>query len=195
MQIDSTISEKQASLLRQNARDRLRTGSTPDSGSPLDSDALALLYEMASNPARSSDALRLLQELQVYQVELDLQSTQLESNEREMSRELAHYRAMFALTPTACLMVCTEGYIFDANPSAAGLLGVGQDELGGRLLIEFLKPESHAPWNQLLRQLQAGEQSVGGEVLVEGGVGVPGPARLSVSVSPGDDAVLLLVAG
>ncbi|MEQ8515376.1 MAG: PAS domain-containing protein [Chromatocurvus sp.] len=160
----------------------------------LDGEALALLYAMASDPARSSDALRLLQELQVYQVELDLQRAQLESNEREMSRELVHYRALFALTPSACLVVAADGYIVDANPAAAALMGAACDDLAGRLLVDFLGPQSHAPWNRLLAQLKAGEQGIGGEVIASNVGDEPGLARLSVSISPEGDALLLTLA-
>lgn len=191
---DSTLSNQTSRFLRKSAENRLRSGSAPSSGGALDGEALALLYAMASDPARSGDALRLLHELQVYQVELDLQRAQLESNEREMSRELVHYRALFALTPTACLVVAAEGHIVDANPAAAGLLGAACDDLEGRLLVDFLRPESHAPWNGLLSRLKAGEQGVDCEVVVSTVGDGAAPARLSVSISPEGDALLLALA-
>ena len=142
MDVKTTNAEEQAGCLRQTAEDKLRTGAAPASGGPLDAEALALLYDMASDPRRSSDALRLLQELQVYQVELDLQRAQLESNEREMSHELARYRALYTLTPAAALVVTTGGHIVDANPAATVLLGLGEERLAGQNLIDFLAPES-----------------------------------------------------
>lgn len=195
MRPDSTISDQKARFLRKIAENRLRSGSAPASSGALDGDALALLYTMASDPARSSDALRLLQELQVYQVEIDLQRAQLESNEREMSREMVNYRALFALTPIPCLVVALEGHIVDANPAVARLLEEACDELSGRSLVDFLRPQSHAPWNGLLRQLQAGEQNVGCEVFAGPGGDAAVMVRLAVSLSPEGDALLLTLAG
>ena len=189
----STSPDQKARGLRENARNHLESGSAPTSGGPLGGDALALLYNMASDPARSSDALRLLQELQVYQVELDLQWAQLEANEREMSRDLDHYRALFALTPSVCLLVSADGYVRDANAAAASLLGVRQHELPGRPLLDFLRPESRAAFEALLRQVQAGDQAGACEVQVKGSRDEPATARLSASVSSGDEAALLLV--
>lgn len=190
---DSSLSDQKARFLRQHAENHLRSGSAPSSGGPLDGDALALLYDMARDPARSSDALRLLQELQVYQVELDLQWAQLEANEREMSRDLDHYRALFALTPSVCLLVSADGYVQDGNAAAASLLGVRQHELPGRRLLDFLRPQSQPVFEALLRQLQAAEPVEGCELWVNGSRDESATAQLCVSVSPGDDAVLLLV--
>lgn len=166
----SNESDSNAQFLRRNAEARLKAGSAPPtSGSPLDKDALARLYAMASDPQRSSDALRLLQELQVHQVELDLQREELENNEREMSRELGMYKALFELTPTVCLVVTMEGRIIEANPAAASLLNTRHGDLMGRTLNDFLKQESEASWSELLGKLKAGQQAAACEVLVSTG--------------------------
>lgn len=186
----STISDRKALFLRRNAMNRLKAGSAPVSGAPLDGDTLTLLYEMASDPERSSDALRLLHELQVYQVELDLQRTQLESIDREVRNDLARYKALFAQIPTACLAVTMEGQIVEATPAAAGLLGAGSGELPGRKLCEFLKAESHAAWNGMLRKLHTGEQSASCELLVGTGNDEVVAVRFSAHVSTEGDVLL-----
>lgn len=186
----SNKSDSKALFLRRNAEDRLRAGFAPQTnGSPLDKDALARLYVMASDPERSSDALRLLQELQVHQVELDLQREELENNEREMSRELALYKALFELTPTVCLVVTMEGRIIEANPTAASLLNTRHGELLGRTLYDFLKRESHASWSELLCKLKAGEQAASCEVLIGTGGNDSVTLTLSGSFLPEGDVL------
>lgn len=187
----SMISDKKAQFLRRNAVNRLRAGSAPVNGAPLDGDTLTLLHEMASDPERSSDALRLLHELQVYQVELDLQRTQLESIDREVRHELARHKALFALIPTACLAVTMEGRVVDANPAAADLLGAGRGELPGQELLAFLKPESHASWSGLLRKLYAGEPSGSCEVFVDTDADEAITLSFSATVSTEGDVLLL----
>ena len=180
--------DRRAQSLRQDAESRLKAGSAPrTSGSPLDKDALARLYAMASDPQRSSDALRLLQELQVHQVELDLQREELENNERDMSRELALYKALFEQTPGVCLVATLEGRIVEANPAASRLLNIRHAELLGRTLHDFLKQESHACWNELLGKLKTGEEAAACEVLVAGIKNKPVKMMLSGSfLSEGD---------
>lgn len=188
----SNESDKKALFLRRDAEDKLRKGSAPAGGRiPLDKQALSLLYEMASDPARSSDALGLLHELQVHQVELDLQREELENNEREMNRELALYKALFALTPTICLVTTSESRILEANPAASGLLNTGHSELMGRSLYDFFQQGSHKSWNSLLRKLKAGEEAATCDVLL-GADGYNAVAmRLSGSFLPEGDLLLL----
>lgn len=164
----TNASDKRAMVLRHNAENRLRKGSAPLAGGvPLDKEALTLLFEMASDPKRSSDALRLLQELQVHQVELDLQREELENSEHELGRELTLYKALFERTPTVCLVTTLEGRIMEANPAAASALQTRHDELVGRTLQELVKPESHLAWLDMLRQLKTTEQAVSCELLVD----------------------------
>ena len=163
-------SDRKALILRRNAENRLKTGSAPVSGgAPLNKDALSLLYSMASDPKRSSEALGLLQELQVHQVELDLQREELENSEREMRYELALHRALFELTPVVSLVLTREGRIIEANPAATRLLSTRHGEMMGQMLNDFLKPESRASWSELLGKLEAGEKAASCEVLVDAG--------------------------
>ncbi len=163
-------SDRKALILRRNAENRLRMGSAPVlGGAPLNKDALSLLYSMARDPKRSSEALGLLQELQVHQVELDLQREELENSEREMRYELTLHRALFELTPVVSLVLTREGRIIEANPAAAWLLRTRHGEMLGQMLNDFLKQESRAPWSELLGKLEAGEQAASCEVLVDAG--------------------------
>lgn len=187
--------DRKAGFLRRDAEGRLKAGSSPPAnGFTLDQEALTLLYEMARDPERSSDALRLLQELQVHQVELDLQREELANNEHELRHELALYKTLFEQTPDACLVTTTEGRIIEANPAAAHLLGIAHDELLGRRLHEFMKPKSGASWSELLEKLTAGEPNVSGEMLVgTGNNNETVTLRLTANFSP-DDVMLLAVA-
>ncbi|OZB14247.1 MAG: hypothetical protein B7X58_08195, partial [Marinobacter sp. 34-60-7] len=88
--------------LRRNARHLLDQGASPRLRSgTLGVDALQLLYQRASEPESAADALRLLHELQTFQVELDLMYQQLQANEQDLTEELAHYRSLYDLAPVA----------------------------------------------------------------------------------------------
>lgn len=127
--------------LRHTARELLRQGVAPhNSGGTLGVDALQLLYQRASNPDTAADALRLLHELQTYQVELDLLYEQLQVNEQELTEELAHYRALFDLAPVAYLKVASDGSIISANHAAEHLFGEAARSLNGKTLTRLLAP-------------------------------------------------------
>lgn len=76
-------------LLRQRAEGRLEEGMAPATlGWSTGTGALTLLHRLAGDPASAGDALKLLHELQVHQVELDLQHEQMEQQLLELGEAL-----------------------------------------------------------------------------------------------------------
>ncbi len=129
--------------LRRDAELRLREGTAPPTkGWTVSADSLALLYRLASSPDSASDALKLLHELQVYQVELDLQQEQLAANERDLAQSLARYKAFYDDAPFGYLILALDSRILEANAAAAHLLGVEQEQLRGCRLASRLAPAS-----------------------------------------------------
>lgn len=195
MRHHSTKSNWEALYLRRDARSRLEAGTAPPSqGLTLDRDALSVLFAMASDPVRSSDAYRLLQELQVHQVEIDMQREELENNEREMGRELALYTALFEITPTATLVTTMEGRIIEANPAAATLFNTSHEELGGRPLNDFLTLQNHATWSGLLWKLKAGDNAACCDVMVCDGAHAELAQTLSANYLPEGGVLLMTLA-
>lgn len=145
------------SKLRREAEARLMEGSAPaTSGWPTSINALQLLYNLASDPASADDALKLLHELQVHQVELDLQHEQMQGIQRELTEDLTRYRSFFESAPMACLAVGTEGQIVEGNAEAARLLETSPAEWRGRRIDAWLTPASRPPLLALLERLRAG---------------------------------------
>jgi PAS domain-containing protein len=195
MRRHSTKSNWEALYLRRDAKRRLEAGTAPPSqGLALDRDALSVLFAMASDPVRSSDAYRLLQELQVHQVEIDMQREELENNEREMGRELALYTALFEITPTATLVTTMEGRIIEANPAAATLFNTRHEELGGRPLDDFLTLQNHATWSGLLWKLKAGNTIARCDVLVGDAAHAELAQTLSANYLPEGGVLLMTLA-
>ncbi|PHQ24965.1 PAS domain S-box protein [Marinobacter guineae] len=138
--------------LRRSARDLIDHGvSPPHCGGNLSVDALQLLYEQASRAETAGDALKLLHELQTYQVELDLLYEQLQANEHEISEELAHYRSLYEQAPVAYLIVANDGEIIEGNQAASVLFGQSTTDLAGNALSSVLAPGEEVTVNTLLR--------------------------------------------
>ena len=147
--------------LRQSAEERLQKGCAPlTRGLPVGTNALALLHDLASTPKTASAALKLLHELQVHQVELDLQQEQAEQERLELTDELAHYAALFELAPFAYLSLDHEGLVMAANRIAADWLVPCSGEANGWAgcrIENLLAAECREAVTSMLAALHKGE--------------------------------------
>ena len=139
----SIVKPDQFSKLRNDAETRLSTGTAPRTNVwPPGLNALIQLYKLASNSESAADALKLLHELQVHQVELDLQQEQMEISQHEIAEELACYKGLYDFAAVGYFSIGSQGDVIDGNLCGAELLGVGQNKLRGHRIDSFLAPES-----------------------------------------------------
>jgi len=147
--------------LRQRAEEQLEKGSAPSTkGWPTGAQALTLLHGLASAPATASDALKLLHELQVHQVELDLQHEQAEQDRRQLTEDLTSYTAVFDLAPFAYLTLEPEGLVIAVNRIAAHWLAPEPgdvEEWAGRRIEDLLAPDCRTAVRDMLAALRNGE--------------------------------------
>lgn len=180
--------------LRQEAEMLIREGTSPPTrGWNVGADALTRLYQLASDPDRSADALKVLHELQVHQVELDLQHQQHAENQRELVGEVAHYKSLYESAPVGYLIVSLEGWIIECNRAGSDLFHAEHGELPGQRVGSFLTLGSRRAFDGILRELHTECPSVSGELRI----GVDGgPARvvyLSATLPPDGNTVLMAV--
>ena len=141
--------------LRQDAELHLKEGSAPRSaGWSVGVNALSLLHDLASRPESAVDVLKLLHELQVYQIELDLQREQIETSHRDLVEDLQRYRELYESAPVAYLKLNHQHDIIDCNAHGAQLFDVSQEEILGRFLDSLLEPASRPILAQLLQRLR-----------------------------------------
>ena len=69
------------------------------------------------------DALRLLHELQVHQIELEMQNEELHGSQMDLETSMAQYFDLYDLAPVGYFTVSEMGLILEANLTAATLLG------------------------------------------------------------------------
>jgi PAS domain S-box-containing protein len=118
--------------------------------------ALSVLYELASSPSTAGDALALLHEIQVHQVEVELQAEELRRSRVEIEAELARYVQLYELAPFAYFSVDADSVICEANLAGARLLGAPRDALLGRRLDQLLASESGAMLRRTLADARDG---------------------------------------
>jgi PAS domain-containing protein len=143
--------------LRVSAEERLRHGTAPTThGWPAGAPALTLLHNLASTPASASDALKLLHELQVHQIELDLQQEQAEQDRQQLTEAQERYFALFDLAPFGYITVDMQGQLVEANRMACSWLDLAH-ETGTALSVEdMFTPDSHRALHDAFARLHAG---------------------------------------
>lgn len=180
--------------LRVDAEHRLKQGIAPASkASSIGTDALVLLYRLASNPDSASDAIKLLHELQVHQVELDLQHGQLEANGYEVAHALARYKGFYDAAPIGYLIVSFDGQVIECNQAGARLLEVEGDEVSGRPLASFFAERSRQALKGLLQALRDGGAKAGCEVHSSASDGALRPLRITAGPAPEAETALMVI--
>ena len=154
-------------------------------------DALNLLYQLSSDPKRAGDALKLLHELQVHQVELDLQSSHLASAEAELTADLDRYRDLFHCAPLGYIQLAADGTILEVNRAASDWLGIGCEELSGCRFEKFVAPGSLLAVRGLLKRLAKSGANADCVLLLQGADGKPHQIQAMAAYAPASGTVLL----
>ena len=108
-------------------------------------------------PRSDADAQRLLHELQVHQVELEMQNEELQRTRNEMETGLLMFTELYDFAPIGYLTVDRSGIIRDANLAAASLLGVDRSHLLKRRLEMLLAAAARTDLAALLAKVFASE--------------------------------------
>jgi PAS domain S-box-containing protein len=89
----------------------------------------------------SSEESRLLYDLQVHQIELQMQNEELRRTEADLETSRARYFDLYDLAPVGYLTINEGGLIVEANLTASTLLGVARGALVKQPMTRFLIPE------------------------------------------------------
>lgn len=146
--------------LRSRAASRLTGPAAAKGDSVHAADALSVLHALASSPATASDALVLLHELQVHQVELDLQAQELQESRAELESALRRQVELYDHQPVGCFTIDAKSLLHELNQTGAGMLGIVRDEAFGLPLDAFLSAESARRLGQALASVEAGTPGV-----------------------------------
>ncbi|MBI5443396.1 MAG: PAS domain-containing protein [Deltaproteobacteria bacterium] len=161
-------SDREAEQLRARAEERLRA------------------REEAASPrtGNEADALRLLHELQVHQVELELQNAELERTRDEFEATLERYTDLYDFAAVGYLTLSRDGGIYSANLAGAALLGVPRARLLGRRFGVFLPLAQRPGFDAFLSRTLADTQRESCEVTLEPNGGGKRVVRVEATASP-----------
>ena len=99
------------------------------------------------------EAGRLIHELQVHQIELELQNEELRRAQGELEASRARYFDLYDLAPVGYLTLSEQGLILEANLTGAGLLGLARRDLINQPLTRYILPEDQDIYYRHHRQL------------------------------------------
>ena len=134
-----------------------------DKGDPEDAGLRCRAEERLSREKRQAvpippekDARRMVHELQVHQIELELQNEELKHARGELERQLEKYSDLYNFAPVGYFTLDREGTILEANLTGARLLGTERSRLAGRRLNSFMTDKSYHVFDGFLKGLYGG---------------------------------------
>jgi len=154
---NATAQAKGLASLRQRAAEKLGVSSPTAGKRASQTEALAVLHQLASSPTTAGDAMALLHELQVHQVELDLQQEELRRSQSELEAALRRQAALVERAPVGYMTIDSRTVLCELNLAGARLLGMTREDLLGRPLTDLLAARSVDAMQALLDRAREGQ--------------------------------------
>ncbi|MFH7320551.1 ATP-binding protein [Desulfurivibrio sp. D14AmB] len=112
---------------------------------------------------------RILHELQVHQIELEMQNTELRQARDEVENALEKYTDLYDFAPVGYLTLDRDGAIHAANLCGAALLGIERSQLTGLRFGKFVTKEHRPAFNAFLGKVFASKGKEVSEVALLNG--------------------------
>jgi PAS domain S-box-containing protein len=90
---------------------------------------------------------RLIQELEVRQIELEMQNEELRTAQAEREASRSRYYDLYDLAPVGYFTLDEKGLVLEVNLAGAQLLGVERRSLVGQSLVRFVAPDSRCMYS------------------------------------------------
>ncbi|MCM2264584.1 MAG: ATP-binding protein [Desulfuromonadales bacterium] len=106
-------------------------------------------------PRTDAETQRLVHELEVHQIELEMQNAELRQARDEVEKTLGEYSDLYDFAPTGYMTLDRDGTIRTANLTAASLLGIERARLIGRSFGLFVAVEDRHTYTAFLDKVFA----------------------------------------
>lgn len=103
-----------------------------------------------------ADLQRLVHELQVHQIEMEMQNEELRCAQEATDAALEKYTDLYEFAPMGYFSTDESGVIFEMNLTATALLGVERSHLLNQPLVRHVSPESRPVFLAFLKHVFAG---------------------------------------
>jgi len=109
------------------------------------------------------DSQRLLHELQVHQIELEMQNAELRQARDELEVALENYTDLYDFAPSGYFTLAATGAILQANLTGATLVGIERSRLLGQSFRGLVSAEFRPEFSTFLEKVFAGEAKQSGD--------------------------------
>lgn len=139
--------------------------------------------DLAAEPLSAEAAGRLLHELRVQQIELELQNEELRRAQEVLEESRARFIDLYDFAPVGYITVSEQGLLLEANLTAAALLGAPRGALIRQPLSRFILPDDQDIYYRHRRQLFETEEPQTYKLRLLRSDGPPFWARLEAIIS------------
>jgi PAS domain S-box-containing protein len=147
--------------LREQAREALERGFN---GLPM-----MALADATENEASGYSVTRLVEDLRIYQAELEVQNEQLRDTQAEAQNSARRFGSLFNGVPVAVMVVENFGLITHSNPAAIRLFGLDERHLRQNFMLRLIDRVDGERVTGALNRLFGGEPTMCGAVTFRGG--------------------------
>src|SRR6266852_1254841 len=125
----------------------------------------------AGDQKSEADTMRLLHELEVHQIQLQMQNAELQKARDDLEAAVEKYTDLYDFAPVGHFSIDESGVILEANLTGAALLSVERSRLINRRLLLFMSPTSRPIFLGFLKNIFTGPKDQVCEALLlkEGG--------------------------
>jgi PAS domain S-box-containing protein len=147
-------------------------------------------------PSLSVESARMLHELQVHQIELEMQNEELRRLQDEMEAGLGRYTELYDYAPVGYFTLDKEGLVQQVNLHGANLLQVERSRLVGRQFALFIEMDHREIFNELVQKLfvrNHGQNSQNCEVLLAHDTGSRIWVHINAAIKPDQQVCRMVV--
>jgi PAS domain-containing protein len=119
-----------------------------------------------ADPGMESDTKRLVHELQVHQIELEMQNEELKKANEITENALKKYTMLYDFAPMGYLTLDAEGTICDLNFTAAEMMGEKRFSLENSNFKIFVSEESKPVFNKFFKDVFSNQSKESCEILL-----------------------------
>lgn len=117
------------------------------------------------NAALNTDEVNiLLNELQVYQLELEMQNDELKASYATLDTERAKFVGLYDLAPVGYFILDYLGIVEEANQNGVDLLNMSKQTILRRRFQSFIAPQSWEDFYNFLHRMQTGDGKQSAEI-------------------------------
>ncbi|MFW5701906.1 MAG: PAS domain-containing protein, partial [Bacteroidota bacterium] len=113
---------------------------------------------------RSQDKDRIIHELRVHQIELELQNEELRNTQLELERTRNEYSDLFKNAPVGYLIITDQGLIIRANNTASAYFDLPVKKIEDQFITQFIHRDSQDDFHHFRLKMISGESKTRAEI-------------------------------